>query len=49
MFVGYAVKDKVDSMIERFTESMREKLKFLLTHGTAAGNLLSFTIFSNFF
>lgn len=36
MFVGYSLKNEVEQAIEKFPESMRKKLKFLLTHSSSA-------------
>uniref|UniRef100_A0A915EB73 Mediator of RNA polymerase II transcription subunit 23 n=1 Tax=Ditylenchus dipsaci TaxID=166011 RepID=A0A915EB73_9BILA len=38
MFVGYSLKNEAEQAIEKFPESMREKLKFLLTHSSTAEN-----------
>lgn len=34
MFVGYSLKAEAEQAIEKFPQSMREKLKFLLTHSS---------------
>ncbi|KAI1723658.1 mediator complex subunit 23 domain-containing protein [Ditylenchus destructor] len=39
MFVGYSLKNEVEQAIEKFPRSMREKLKFLLTHSSTAENI----------
>lgn len=36
MFVGYSLKNEAEEAIEKLPESMREKLKFLLTHSSSA-------------
>lgn len=36
MFVGYSLKAEAEQAIEKFPISMREKLKFLLTHSSTA-------------
>lgn len=35
MFVGYSLKAEAEQAIEKFPQSMREKLKFLLTHSSS--------------
>lgn len=35
MFVGYSLKAEAEQAIQKFPKSMREKLKFLLTHSSS--------------
>jgi len=44
LFIGYSLKSQIEETIAHFPESMREKLKFLLTHSSSVETTSTFPI-----